>query len=41
MKYDVDVVDAYKFRNKFVHIYKKQSVFLYTCKRGFSGSDKK
>lgn len=36
MKYDVDVVYAYKFRNKFVHIYKKQSVFLYTCKRGKS-----
>jgi len=36
MKYDVDVVDPYKFRNKFVHIYIKQSIFLYTCKRGKS-----
>jgi hypothetical protein len=35
MKYDIHVVDAYKFRNKFVHIYKKR-VFLYTCKRSKS-----
>jgi len=40
MKYDVHVVDAYKLRNKFVHIY-KNNVSSCTYARGvshFSGS---